>query len=36
VSEPAIRTGQADGSGETDEESHAVFLIGVDPGTEED
>ena len=25
-----------DGSGEADEESHAVFLIEVDPGTEED
>ena len=25
-----------DGSGEADDESHAVFLIEVDPGTEED
>ena len=27
---------QDDGSGEADDESHAVFLIEVDPGTEED
>ena len=27
---------QEDGSGEADAESHAVFLIEVDPGTEED
>ena len=27
---------QDDGSGDADDESHAVFLIDVDPGTEED